>query len=89
MLLQRGQDVREALETNQHVLISQSDAHEAMLDLAGGRDMGYAQWWQQHGRDPNLMGSSVLEPLPYNRTCTDAGIPELECVRSEMITQEQ
>ena len=88
ILIQRGQGVREALEANQHVLTSQPDVHETMLDLAGGRGMGDAEWWQQHGHDPDINGNSVLEALPYNRTCADAGIPALECSCGDMITEE-
>lgn len=88
VLSQRGQDTREALKANQHVLTSHSDVHETMLDLAGGWGMGDAQWWQQHGHDPYLNGNSVLEALPYNRTCADAGIPALECVCGGTIPQE-
>lgn len=88
VLIERGKGVREALEANQHVLTSQPDVHETMLDLAGGRGMGDAEWWQQHGHDPDLNGNSVLEALPYNRTCADAGIPALECSCGDMITEE-
>ena len=88
VLIERGQGAREALEANQQVLTSQPDVHETMLDLAGGRGMGDAEWWQQHGHDPDINGNSVLEALPYNRTCADAGIPALECSCGDMITEE-
>jgi len=80
VLRERGGDAQAALDYNQHVLTTQPDIHETMLDLAGGRGMGDAAWWDQHGHDPNLLGSSVLQPLSYNRTCDDAGIPAVDCV---------
>jgi hypothetical protein len=71
---------REALEFNQQVLTSPRDVHETMIDLAGGRGMGDDNWWEKHGYDPKLGGSSLLNPLEYNQSCADAGIPETECI---------
>ena len=46
VLIERRLGAREALEANQHVLTSQPDVHETMLDLAGGRNMGdVAKTW--------------------------------------------
>lgn len=80
----RREDIQAALHHNQQVLTSQADVHETMLDLAGGRGMGDAEWWQLHGHDPNLLGNSVLRSLPYNRTCEDVGIPPMACVCSNI-----
>jgi len=70
---------REALEWNQQVLTAPQDIHETMIALAGGRGVGDADWWKTHGHDSNVRGSSLLEKLPYDRSCVDAGIPETEC----------
>mmetsp|Transcript_21179 Transcript_21179/g.34940 ORF Transcript_21179/g.34940 Transcript_21179/m.34940 type:complete len:784 (-) Transcript_21179:394-2745(-) len=80
----RREDIQAALQHNQQVLTSQADVHETMLDLAGGRGMGDAEWWQLHGHDPDLLGKSVLRSLPYNRTCEDVGIPPMACVCSNI-----
>lgn len=71
---------REALESNQQVITSPSDMHETMIHLAGGRGAGDTDWWKEHGYDTHVRGASLLNPLPYNRNCTDAGIPQTECV---------
>jgi hypothetical protein len=71
---------REALEFNQQVLTSPRDIHETIIDLAGGRGIGDDKWWEKHGYDPKLGGSSLLHPLEYNRSCADAGIPAIECL---------
>jgi hypothetical protein len=71
---------REALEFNQQVLTSPRDVHETMIDLAGGRGIGDDKWWEKHGYDPKLGGSSLLNPSECNRSCADAGIPATECI---------
>ena len=71
---------KDALEWNQQVLTSPRDVHETMIDLLGGRGMGDFDWWKAHGYDTKVGGSSLLQPLQYNRTCADAGIPETECI---------
>ena len=71
---------REALEFNEQVLTSPLDVHETMVHLAGGRGMGDVDWWKIHGHDPKLGGSSLLNRLPFNRSCADAGIPATECI---------
>ena len=79
-VLRENEGWKEALEANQRVLTSPRDVHETVLHLAGGRDVGDVEWWQQHGHDKDLAGASLLNPLPFNRTCADAGIPEMECI---------
>eukprot|EP00594_Rhizosolenia_setigera_P000414 CAMPEP_0178948798 /NCGR_PEP_ID=MMETSP0789-20121207/5677_1 /TAXON_ID=3005 /ORGANISM="Rhizosolenia setigera, Strain CCMP 1694" /LENGTH=605 /DNA_ID=CAMNT_0020629213 /DNA_START=280 /DNA_END=2094 /DNA_ORIENTATION=+ len=91
VLQERGSDgdhIIDNLNHNQYVLTSQPDVHETMLDLAGGRGLGDDAWWEQHGHDPNLLGSSVLQKLPFNRTCDDIGIPPLACVCSEIMSED-
>lgn len=83
-----GDHIIDNLNHNQYVLTSQPDVHETMLDLAGGRGLGDDAWWEQHGNDPNLLGSSVLQKLPFNRTCDDIGIPPLACVCSEIMSED-
>lgn len=51
-----------------------------MVQFAGGRELGDVDLWDRHGHDPKLIGSSLLESLPFNRTCEDSGIPLAECV---------
>jgi hypothetical protein len=62
------------------VLTSPHDVHETMIDLMGGQGMGDVNWWKKHGYDPKLGGSSLLNPIQYNRSCAYAGIPETECI---------
>lgn len=87
VLEQLGEGAQTALEDNQRVLTSQPDVHETMLDLAGGRGMGDESWWEKHGHDPKLLGNSVLQAMPYNRNCEDAGIPEWACICGEIKLQ--
>jgi len=79
-VLETHRGSREALESNQQVLTSPRDVHATMVDLMGGQGLGDVDWWSEYGNHPDVGGSSLLSPIPYNRSCTDAGIPEGECI---------
>lgn len=65
-----------SLKLNQHRLISLFDLHETLIDVmkqnypASGRD------YQPAG----ARGLSLFRPVPLNRTCFDAGVPDRYCL---------
>ncbi|XP_065353982.1 uncharacterized protein LOC135948564 [Cloeon dipterum] len=66
---------RNGLEANADVLTSWHDVREMLLDLAVD-NLGVESKVTRHG----LKGSSLLRPIPSDRTCLEIGIPREYCV---------
>ncbi|XP_065334901.1 uncharacterized protein LOC135936128 [Cloeon dipterum] len=66
---------RNGLKANADVLTSWHDVREMLLDLAVD-NLGVESKVTRHG----LKGSSLLRPIPSDRTCLEIGIPREYCV---------
>ncbi|XP_073965630.1 uncharacterized protein [Choristoneura fumiferana] len=75
-LLRTRPDAAKALRGNARVLTTPHDLHATLLDVLGMSQ--YANTYKVRGADLRR-GLSMLEPIPSNRSCSEAGIEPHWC----------
>lgn len=68
--------IEKNIEENAEILSSSYDVYETLTDILN------ANWHNGSQRDAHNRGQSQLYPLPKNRTCNQAGIPDHYCTCS-------